>query len=226
MRAAALLLATLGAGALAAPAALAPLADPPWRFAGLPEQTLPKTRFDVVDIDGKRALRVASNGSYGNLVHPVDSAAGTLSWSWRVEQPVAGADLRRKEGDDTALKICVMFELPLAALPFWERQKMALARSLSGENLPAATLCYVQDGAFPPGTVLPNAYTSRLRWWVLRAPSATWHSETRDLKADFVRAFGDDSQTVPRLTAVVVGADTDNTGGQALGDIADVRLEP
>jgi hypothetical protein len=219
---------------LAAAAELAPLAGdgplppPPWRFAALPKQTLPPTRFALVDFDGRRALRIDTAGSYGNLVQAIDGAdGGTLAWRWRVDQPVAGADLRRKEGDDTAVKVCAMFDLPLEALPFWERQKMRLARRLSGEALPAATLCYVWDPALPAGTLLPNVYSPRLRWIVLRGgdtPLAGWQTERRDLRADFLRAFGDEAARPPPLIAIAVGADADNTGGQSTAYVADLTL--
>lgn len=238
LAAAALVAAPLWAGA----SALSPLVSaasqppPPWRVVGLPKQTLPMTRFTVVDLDGQRALRVESAGSYGNLVHPLQRAAAgavgtgaTLRWQWRVDRPLTGADLRVKDGDDAVLKVCAMFDLPLEALPFWERQKMRLARSVSGEDLPAATLCYVWDPGLPAGTLLPNAYSPRLRWIVVQGQGSAlgrWQSARRDLGADFLRAFGDEARTVPPLTAIVVGADADNTGGQGLGFVADLELAP
>lgn len=214
-----------------APALLAPLAadgapPPPWRVAGLPDQPMPLTRFAVVTLEGRHALRIDAEASYGNLVHPV-SGGTHLSWRWRLEQPIAGADLRRKEGDDAALKVCAMFDLPLDALPFWERQKMRIARAAAGEALPAATLCYVWDPALPAGTVLPNAYTPRLRWLVLQGRGSAlgaWQAEARDLQADFRRVFDDTAPPVPPLAAIAVGADADNTGGRSLGFVADLAL--
>lgn len=224
--------AAAGAGA----AALAPLdggaasAPPvPWRFAGLPQQKLPRTDFELVTLDGQRVLRIRAAASYGNLVHALNAPAGPLRWRWRLDQPLAGADLRRKDADDAALKVCAMFDLALEQLPFWERQKMRLARSLSGEALPAATLCYVWDPSLPTGTVLPNAYTPRLRWMVLRGagvPLAAWQHESRDLHADFMRVFGDDAAEPPPLSAIAVGADADNSGGRAQGFVADLVLAP
>jgi hypothetical protein len=212
----------------AAGAELAPLGLPPWRLALLPGQSLPATQFERVTVDGRQALRISADGSYGNLVSPVQGGR-TLSWSWRLDVPVAGADLRRKSGDDTALKVCAMFDLPLAALSLAERAKMVVARAASGEDLPAATLCYVWDPTLAAGTQLPNAYSPRLRWWVLRgaeAPLRQWQSESRDLQADFLQAFGRDAATVPPLVTVGVGADADNTHGRGLGYVADLRLAP
>lgn len=200
----------------------------PWRYAGLPKQTLPATRYDIVELDGQRVLKVQSDGGYGNLVHPLGGPGGDLQWSWRVDRVATGTDLRTKAGDDAALKVCAMFELPLDALPFWERQTLRLARGVSGESLPAATLCYVWDAALAPGTVLRNAYTARMRWIVLQGAGSAlgrWQDERRDLAADFLRAFGDETNTVPPLSAIAVGADADNTGGSTLAYLRALRLE-
>lgn len=197
-----------------------------WRPVGLPKQKLPFTRYTPAD---GGAMRIEAEGSYGNLVREAPGPGRTLAWRWRLDQPVAGADLRQKAGDDAALKVCALFDLPLEALPFWERQKMRLARTLSGEDLPAATLCYVWDPALPAGTRLANAYTPRVRWWVLRGQGealGTWQEERRDLAADFARAFGDESPTLPPLKALAVGADADNTGGRSLGWVAEPVLGP
>ncbi len=216
--------------ALPVAASLSPLqVGGDWRVVGLPKLSFPLTRYTVVTVDGAPALRIDAEGSYGNLVHAVPDGQGrTLRWRWRVERPQAGADLKRKAGDDTALKVCALFNLPLEALPFWERQKMRLARQISGEDLPAATLCYVWDATLPAGALLPNAYTPRLRWIVLQgagAPLAAWRSEARDLHADFLRAFGDEARSVPPLQAIAVGADGDNTGGSSQAFVADIALE-
>ena len=92
---------------------LAPLSGPPgaqppapWAFVGLPGQTLPVTRFVLERLDTGLALRVQAAASYGNLVHALKGVpAGWLSWRWRVDQALASADLRTREGDDVALML-------------------------------------------------------------------------------------------------------------------------
>lgn len=203
-------------------------APAPWRAVGLPGGKVPQARFDVTELDGTRVLRVRSNASYGTLNHPAGPAAGTLRWRWRIDEPVAGADLRRKDGDDAPLKLCAMFDLPLEALGLVERSLMRLARARSAEPLPAATLCYLWDATVPAGTVLPNAYTARVRFMVLDSGAAAlgrWQGHERDLAADFKQAFGQESPAVPPLLAIVVGADSDNTGGSSLAYLADLLLE-
>jgi Protein of unknown function (DUF3047) len=220
--------------ALAAGAAAAELASPigagaepapPWQVKGLPQQTKPLTRFAVVELDKQRVLRVEADHAYGNLIHPLKSLrAGSLAWRWRVDQPAAGADLKRKSGDDAALKVCAFFDLPESQLPFVERQLLRIASSRAAEKLPTATLCYVWDEHLPQGTLLHNAYTHRVRYIVTHGTPQRWSDEKHDLGADFQRAFGDESQDVPPLSAIVIGADTDNTGSHSIGYVSDLHL--
>lgn len=236
----------------AGPSLLAPPGAAAWVSAPLPAQKLPQTRFDLREVDGRPAWRVESPASYGNLVHAVQGPgvqARTIAWRWRLDRAIERADLLTKAGDDAALKVCALFDMPAERVPFVERQLLRVARAASGQALPAATLCYVwvplasagaaagaAGGALagavpagPTGVLLPNAHTRRMRWMVLRgaeSPLGAWQLEQRDLRADFLRAFGDETATVPPLVAVLVGADADNTGGHGLGWLQDLTLRP
>lgn len=246
---------------------LGPPGAPAWVSAPLPAQKLPPTRFDLREVDGRPAWRVESPASYGNLVHAVQGTgaqARTIAWRWRLDRAIERADLLTKAGDDAALKVCALFDMPAERVPFVERQLLRVARAASGQALPAATLCYVwaplvsataahspgagaggalgstssgaagggagsAGAAIPTGVVLPNAHTRRMRWLVLRggeSPLGAWQVEQRDLRADFLRAFGDETSTVPPLVAVLVGADADNTGGHGVGWLQDLTLRP
>ncbi len=203
----------------------------PWHVAGLPNQRKPFTIFSVIDLEGRRALRIEADNSYGNLVYPLQPARAVarLSWQWRADELIDADDLRTKAGDDTALKVCVFFDLPLEKVPFVERQLLRVARSQSSEPLPAATICYVWDAHLPVGTAIPNAFTKRVRYKVLESGPARlhqWTAEKRNLAADFIELFGDESKEVPLVTGVAVGADADNTHGHSLAHVADLVLEP
>ena len=202
---------------------------------GLPDKSIPHTTLqitrDATGPDSPSVLQLRAQKSYGTLSHALPrlqpSAGTTLAWRWRLDQAVAGANLHSKAGDDAALKVCAMFDMPLERLGFLERNLMRLARSRSGEPLPAATLCYVWDPALPAGTLLPNAYTARVRYWVLSGTESAlgqWQGHKRNLHADFLLAFGAESPTVPPVIAIVVGADADNTGGSSLAFLGDLIL--
>lgn len=203
---------------------------PPWRAVGLPGTAKPITDFSIATLDGQRVLRVAAQQSYGLLVHelPELTHEHLLSWRWRLDEPNPAADPRQRATDDSPVKVCASFQLPLSAVPFVERQVLRMARLRAQETLPAATVCYVWDARLPPGTVLDNAFSRRLRMLVLHGPEAplhAWQTERRDLHADFLRLFGDEARSVPPLQAVAVGGDADNTHGRSLAHVDALRLE-
>ena len=198
---------------------------------GLPKGKAPLAQLEVVKLGDERVLKLATDKSYGTALHELKSvvlgASSSLSWRWRLEQGIESADLTRKEGDDAPLKVCAMFDMPLDKLGFFERNLLRLARSLSGEKLPAATLCYVWDHKLAAGTQLPNAYSPRLRFMVLDSgdqKKGQWVAHQRDLAADLQRAFGHEFATAPPLIAIVVGADSDNTQTRSLAYIGDITL--
>ena len=205
----------------------------PWRIVGLPRTNKPLTQFDIVPMDGRMVLRVQTDKSYANLEHDlpdIEVPPGTmLRWRWRLDQPLTGTDLRRRDGDDSPLKVCALFDMPIERLGFVERNLLRAARSVSGEHLPAATLCYVWDASLPAGTLLDNAFSHRLRFIVLDSGNrqlGQWVAHAQDLAADFRRAFGNESPGMPPLQGVLVGGDSDNTGGQSLGYVGDITLSP
>ena len=202
----------------------------PWHFATLPNKA--PTDFSVVELNGEHVLRVATHDAYGNMVHALHqppSAALQLHWRWRVEQLVEQADIRTRAGDDAALKLCVSFDYEKSQLSFGERAKLRLGKISTGEDIPAETLCYLWDNRLPVGSVLHNAFTHRLRFIVLQSGSAhlgQWVTEQRNLAADYLQAFGEESASMPAVIGITVSADSDNTHGSGLAYMGDIRLQP
>jgi Protein of unknown function (DUF3047) len=81
----------------------------------------------------------------------------------------------------------------------------------------------VWDSVHPADLQGPNPYTQRVRYITLQgkgAPLAQWRTETRDVAADFAKLFADElpaGASVPTVRAVLIGADSDNTGAQSVG---------
>lgn len=208
----------------------------PWRVVGFPKAgaDIPPTRFEVGTVQGERALKVSTQASYGTLVHDLPPVpAGRLQWRWRLDLPLSGGthapDILTKAGDDAALKLCVMLDHPLERVPFVERAQLRLARALSGEDLPAATLCYVWDSTHPAGTHGANPYSRRVRFISVQgrgAPLGQWQTESRDVAADFARLFADEAGAQPpRVRAVLIGADSDNTASRSVGWVSAVSWQ-
>ncbi len=152
-----------------------------------------------------------------------------LSWKWRVELPLLTADLREKQGDDNAVKVCVFFDEPIEKAAFAERQLLRYARGRTTDPVPVATVCYVWDAKLAQGTTLDNAFTRRQRYMVLESGTVRlnqWVPERRDLGADFLRLFGDEMDSVPAITGIAVGADADNTKSHSISYVGNLVLEP
>ncbi|KGH03472.1 hypothetical protein P608_25200 [Comamonas thiooxydans] len=152
-----------------------------------------------------------------------------MQWRWRVDQLIDKADIKTRAGDDAALKLCISFDFDKSQLSFGERAKLRLGKISTGEDIPAETLCYVWDNKQPTGTVMHNAFTHRMRYIVLQSGSThkgQWMAEQRNLASDYLHAFGDESQAMPTIIGVTVSADSDNTHGEGLAYMGDIRLLP
>jgi hypothetical protein len=203
--------------------------NPVWRLSGLPgQQAAPVTRFDFNNAAGEPALQLTTDKSYGVLAHDWSGPApAELSWRWRVDLPLELADLATKKGDDAALKVCVMFDQPLADIPLLQRATLALARAATGQAVPHATVCYVWDKHYPAGTSGSNLYSARVRYIVLGGPPlGQWTPQRRRVNDDFQSLFGKESPTTPPVTTVAVGADSDNTGGRSVAYLSQLRWLP
>jgi hypothetical protein len=202
----------------------------PWHVVGLPAQRKPFTRFDIIALDGERVLRVEAAESYGNLVHATrvdDGRAHELAWRWRVDEALPQADLNQRRAEDMPARVCALFDLPLAAVPFLDRQLLRVARAATLDDPPGATVCYVWNSRLPPGTMLASPFTKRIRYIVLHGPETplhAWVSERRNLGADFMALFGDETRKLPPIVGIAVGADADNTHGHSVAHVADVAL--
>lgn len=202
-----------------------------WRVHGLPtNRAKPVTRFEVGTLAGETVLQVSTDKSYGLLAHVWHGPTpAQLEWRWRVDQPLTQTDIRTRAGDDAALKVCVLFDQPLSDIPLLQRAALGLARARSGQDLPSATLCYVWDPVYPAGSSGANPYSSRVRYFVIDGqgtPLGQWSTQRRRVAEDFQRLFGMESPITPPVLAVVVGADSDNTQGQSVAYVSQLRWLP
>lgn len=217
--------------------------------AGWAHQTLPKVAkansFALVADGGSTVLQIRSAGSASSWITALDGAPGTpasnqpgaspavrriaparaqLQWRWKVSNSVNGSSVLRKEGDDYAARLYVLFDLPPERLSLRDRLRLDAARLLSGQDIPSAALCYVWGDSDAVGTQAPNPYTDRVRMVVLdsgAAQAGQWRRHQRDLRADWAANFGGE---MPPLKGLAVSADTDNTGGQVEAWFGDITL--
>ena len=209
------------------PVEQAPSATSRWQHLTFPGKTA--NQFAYLQVDGRRAMGVRSGSAVSMLrkIVSVDPAqlAG-LRFSWKVPGLIAGADLGLREKEDSPVRLVLAFDGDRSRMSPRDHMLSELARTLTGEEMPYATLMYVWSNHHVPGTVLKSSRTERIRKLVLESgPDRLnrWLDYERDIRADFVAAFGEEPG---RLIAVGIMTDTDNTRSKAQAWYGPVVLGP
>ena len=165
-------------------------------------------------------LEVAADSAAGLLWHalrPPRPAPAAAQWSWKVEQGVRPTDLTRRGEDDRTLAVYFVFgETGDAA-----KGPTALLSASS-----TRALVYVFGGNAPRASLLPSPHMGeRGKFIILRpadGPKRQWLQESVDLKADYVRAFG---QRPGHLLAVAISSDSDDTRGRNRAQLLGLRID-
>lgn len=171
------------------------------------------TRYELVERDGERVLHARCDNSASVLFlrKRIDlRKTPYLRWRWRVDEVLSGLDERSKTGDDYPARIYVVKD---------------------GGLLPWRTLAvnYVFASRQPKGADWPNAFTGNAHMLAVRsgeADTGRWHTELRDVRADFQRLHG---RELDSIDGVAIMTDCDNTHGQAeawYGEIEFLAEEP
>lgn len=157
---------------------------------------------------------------------PDVQALPVVRWQWKLGRLPSQADNAVSAREDSAARLIFMFDGDRSQLPLRERAVMRMAKSLSGQDMPFATLMWISSAVAPVGTLMSNAYSRRVQMLVAaRAQDGLgrWQSFERNLLQDYRRAFG---QAPGRLMAYGVMSDSDNTHSEAEAWYADIRFLP
>ncbi|MFQ5699809.1 MAG: DUF3047 domain-containing protein [Myxococcota bacterium] len=164
------------------------------------------------DADGNGYLHVESHDSYsarGVQLRFSAEQCAQVCWRWRIGGVVDEGDLERRDGDDAAAKLYVVFDGPSFWNPFDKR-----------------ALVYLWDNVHPRGTIVPNAWApARERMIVLESGNrerGRWVRECVDLAGDYARAFP--GERPGRVEGIAFLADTDNTHARASASLDDLTV--
>ncbi|MCB1519005.1 MAG: DUF3047 domain-containing protein [Hyphomicrobiaceae bacterium] len=130
-------------------------------------------------------------------VRSARSGLSRVTWTWRVDKIHVTADIRVREREDFAAKIAFVFGDPT----WWNRD--------------VPTLAYVWTSTpVANGTLIKSTRFNHLRYIQLRGSgdSGAWLTETRNVAADFLNAFGSEA---PPLRYIAIFNDNDQTGEPA-----------
>ena len=186
-----------------------------------------RTRYEVVALDGERVVRADADSSASGLMADLSVDPSTmpiLTFRWRTEALVSGADSTQAHASDSPVRVMLAFDGDKSSLPVKDRLTFERVRLLSGREMPYATLVYIWENRLDVGTVQPNLHTGRIRKLVASSgPGGVgqWQVFRRDIVADYQRAFG---ELPGRLVGVGIMSDTDNTKQRVRAYYGDIQL--
>lgn len=208
-------------------------------FSASPAGSLPKrwtpliihrnkkqTNYQLVAEHDKTILHARAAGASSGLMQHVSidpESQPFLSWQWRIGNVIASADNYQRDAEDSPVRIVLGFDGDKDSLPFSDQILFDTAKLLTGHEFPYATLMYVWENKAPVGTIIPSTRTSRIKMLVAGSGSegiGQWHEFTRNIVADYEKAFG---EKPGRLIGVGVLTDTDNTGETVEAWYGDIR---
>jgi len=154
------------------------------------------------DLSGP-CLHLKSVGASFGLEHKVNvfpSQMPYLTWRWKVTQLPSGGDFRRTSADDQAAQLLVAFD-------------------------DSRVITYIWDSTAPKGAAQPSSPYPFVHIFAVVCESGAadanrWVSESRNLAADYQRAYG---QPAPRVKGLRLQINSQHTGTVAesyFGEVA------
>jgi hypothetical protein len=192
--------------------------------------TKPATQYMTIQDPLAKQVVVHAHAvrSASALLLPLDPKAPQplrVSWSWRALGLIEGADVSEAAREDSPVRLLLGFDGDHSKLSFHDQMFAERVKLVSGQEMPYAILMYVWANHQPVETIVPNPHTGRIRMLVIESGAAhigSWQSYSRDIAADFRRAYGEDPGP---LVMVGIMTDTDNTGTIVDSDYGDIELE-
>jgi hypothetical protein len=172
-----------------------------------------------------RVIKARSAQSASTLWLKLDlqlSGSSQLQWTWRKDLLPDDDDPGKRLRDDAAARLMLAFDGDKTKLPPKEQALLELARAISGEEMPYATLMYSASRAHAPGTVVINPRTERIRTLIVEGGAlGSWQHYSRNPYEDFRQVFGEEPG---RLMAIGLMTDSDNTQSAARATYGPIRL--
>ncbi len=185
------------------------------------------TLYSIVDNGDGDSLSAVSESSASVMRSTLNRAPSTyrdVSFSWRADALMADADISQRNFDDSPVRVMFAFDGDRSKFSMKNELLSELMRTMSGEEMPYATLIYEWSNTLPAGTIVENPRTDRIKKMVLESGTANlgkWRIHRRNLKADFEKAFGEESGN---LIGIAVMTDSDNTRSASKGYYGHVRV--
>jgi hypothetical protein len=168
----------------------------------------PAYDLTVVENDGHRTLHLVSKNEGSTISKDIEGKVNLkdtpiLEWRWKVITLPVNGDARKKETDDQAAQIYVV----------WPRFPEALRSRIIG---------YIWDTTAPVGTIVKSEKTGTITYVVVRSGTADlgkWVTERRNVAEDFRKIYGEAADNPGVISVSIDSNDTHSSAESFLGTI-------
>jgi hypothetical protein len=184
------------------------------------------TKYQVAEVDGVVALAAegveGGSGMWRKLrVDPQHNPV--LEWRWRVPQPAPGSPpLSVTSRASPMARLSVGFHGDPEKLDFEDRVKLRMAKALTVNGLPYASLLYVWMMNVPVDTVIHSPHTDRVRMIVVESGAqraGQWITIRRNVLEDYRRAFQEEPGDIVGVGLMTDYGDDGSPRRAVYGDI-------
>jgi hypothetical protein len=177
---------------------------------GWKEQTIwgtKKSNYSFIKENGKSVLMGKSVNAGSGLLHKVSidpKSYPVIRWSWKIDHTVKKGNERTKDGHDFAARLYVVFP----------RGLFSRTRAIE----------YVWGNVMTKGESLRSPYSNNAVMIAVNSGNelaGKWVTNRRNYADDYRTAFGEEA---PKVGAVAIMTDSDNTGETAIGYYGDIDL--
>ena len=190
-----------------------------WQPYGF-DKVAQSTRYSHVQVQGEWVIKAVSDSAASGLTRTVDidlEQYPVLKWRWRAQSLPNGATDDTRAGDDHALRLYVIFAAPKGGgLVSWMKRSVGLPDTHA--------INYIWANQMPIEQFRANPYTDQAMMLAVNSGDeqlGEWVSHTRNVKDDYKKLFG---RNPPRIKAIAIMTDTDNTQSQVTGYYGDILL--
>lgn len=168
-----------------------------------------KTTYDFVKDGDTTVLHARCNGTASGLYKKISVNAAEspiLRWRWKIAHTLRKEDVTTKKGDDFVARVYAVFPRTF----FWQTR----------------AVMYVWSSKMPKDSSAPSPYTGNVQ--IIAAESGDgkagqWVAEERNILEDYRKLFHEEP---PKLGAIALMTDTDDTGEEAEAWYGDIILSP
>lgn len=174
--------------------------------------------WQIKDWKGRSDIKVVDADDAGHVLHLKSKGTSTalykeialniaeiqyLNWQWKVIKLPDGGDVRRKETDDQAAQIYVVFpKFPL--------------------QVNSRLIGYIWDTNAPKGSTATSHKFSKTKYIIVRSGKedvGKWLKEKRNVYADYKMLFGEEPPKVGKIAIMIDSDDTNSSAESFFGDV-------